>query len=289
MPSGLEAFREFDALRIKVASPGVIKNWSYGEVTKPETINYRTFKAEKDGLFDERIFGPTKDYECYCGKYKKARFKGIICDKCGVEVTSKRVRRERMGHISLASPVAHIWFFRGIPSLISILLGVSSRDVEGVIYFSRYLVTEFDHGKRGPALEKFERDFDQQIKQEQDPANKAKILDAKREGLEVLKGVKLFSVLSEREVELAMPYLKDFAEAMMGAEAIRRALSLVDLGKISVQLRKGVHESRGERGIWARRRLRIVEGLKNAGGEPAWVILAGLPVIPPYLRAMVPV
>ena len=109
MPSGLEAFREFDSLRIKFASPEIIKGWSYGEVTKPETINYRTFKAEKDGLFDERIFGPTKDYECYCGKCKKARFKGIICDKCGVEVTSKRVRRERMGHISLASPVAHIW------------------------------------------------------------------------------------------------------------------------------------------------------------------------------------
>src|SRR3990172_4166405 len=287
MPSGLEAFREFDSLRIKFASPEIIKGWSYGEVTKPETINYRTFKAEKDGLFDERIFGPTKDYECYCGKYKKARFKGIICDKCGVEVTSKRVRRERMGHISLASPVAHIWFFRGIPSLISILLGVSSRDVEGVIYFSRYLVTEFDRDKRGPALENFERDFNQQIKQEQDPANKAKILDAKREGLEVLKGVKLFSVLSEREVELAMPYLKDFAEAMMGAEAIRRALSLVDLGKISVQLRKVVHESRGERGIWARRRLRIVEGLKNAGVEPAWFILTVLPVIPPDLRPMV--
>ena len=129
MPSGLEAFREFDSLRIKFASPEIIKGWSYGEVTKPETINYRTFKAEKDGLFDERIFGPTKDYECYCGKYKKARFKGIICDKCGVEVTSKRVRRERMGHISLASPVAHIWFFRGVPSMVSIFLGISSRDV----------------------------------------------------------------------------------------------------------------------------------------------------------------
>lgn len=287
MPSGLEAFREFDSLKIKVASPEVIKDWSYGEVTKPETINYRTFKAEKDGLFDERIFGPTKDYECYCGKYKKARFKGIICDKCGVEVTSKRVRRERMGHISLASPVAHIWFFRGIPSLISILLGVSSRDVEGVIYFSRYLVTEFDREKRGPALENFEKEFDQRIKQEQDPANKTKILDAKREGLEILKGVKLFSVLSERETELAMPYLKEFSEVMMGAEAIRRALSLVDLGKISVQLRKVVQDSHGERGIWARRRLRIVEGLKNAGIEPAWFILTVLPVIPPDLRPMV--
>jgi len=287
MPSGLEAFREFDSLRIKFASPEIIKGWSYGEVTKPETINYRTFKSEKDGLFDERIFGPTKDYECYCGKYKKARFKGIICDKCGVEVTSKRVRRERMGHISLASPVAHIWFFRGVPSLISILLGISSRDVEGVIYFSRYLITEFDREKRGPVLEKFEHDLNQQIKQEQDPANKVKLSDTKREGLEVLKSVKLFSVLSEREAELALPYLKEFSEVMMGAEAIRRALALVDLGKISLQLRKFVHESKGERGVWARRRLRIVEGLKNAGVEPAWFILTVLPVIPPDLRPMV--
>ena len=287
MPSGLEAFREFDSLRIKFASPEIIKGWSYGEVTKPETINYRTFKAEKDGLFDERIFGPTKDYECYCGKYKKARFKGIICDKCGVEVTSKRVRRERMGHISLASPVAHIWFFRGVPSMVSILLGISSRDVEGVIYFSRYLITEFDREKRGPVLEKFEHDLNQQIKQEQDPANKIKLSDTKREGLEVLKSVKLFSVLSEREVELALPYLKEFSEVMMGAEAIRRALALVDLGKISLQLRKVVHESKGERGVWARRRLRIVEGLKNAGVEPAWFILTVLPVIPPDLRPMV--
>src|SRR3990170_1299468 len=287
MPSGLEAFREFDSLRIKFASPEIIKGWSYGEVTKPETINYRTFKSEKDGLFDERIFGPTKDYECYCGKYKKARFKGIICDKCGVEVTSKRVRRERMGHISLASPVAHIWFFRGVPSMVSILLGISSRDVEGVIYFSRYLITEFDREKRGPVLEKFEHDLNQQIKQEQDPANKIKLSDTKREGLEVLKSVKLFSVLSEREVELALPYLKEFSEVMMGAEAIRRALALVDLGKISLQLRKVVHESKGERGVWARRRLRIVEGLKNAGVEPAWFILTVLPVIPPDLRPMV--
>ena len=287
MPSGLEAFREFDSLKIKFSSPEIIKGWSYGEVTKPETINYRTFKAEKDGLFDERIFGPTKDYECYCGKYKKARFKGIICDKCGVEVTSKRVRRERMGHISLASPVAHIWFFRGVPSMVSILLGISSRDVEGVIYFSRYLITEFDREKRGPVLEKFEHDLNQQIKQEQDPANKIKLSDTKREGLEVLKSVKLFSVLSEREVELALPYLKEFSEVMMGAEAIRRALALVDLGKISLQLRKVVHESKVERGVWARRRLRIVEGLKNAGVEPAWFILTVLPVIPPDLRPMV--
>jgi len=171
--------------------------------------------------------------------------------------------------------------------MVSILLGISSRDVEGVIYFSRYLITEFDREKRGPVLEKFEHDLNQQIKQEQDPANKIKLSDTKREGLEVLKSVKLFSVLSEREVELALPYLKEFSEVMMGAEAIRRALALVDLGKISLQLRKVVHESKGERGVWARRRLRIVEGLKNAGVEPAWFILTVLPVIPPDLRPMV--
>ncbi len=287
MPSTLEGFRQFDSLRIAIASPEMIKDWSYGEVTKPETINYRTFKAEKDGLFDERIFGPTKDYECYCGKYKKARFKGIICDKCGVEVTSKRVRRERMGHITLASPVAHIWFFRGVPSLISILLGISSRDVEGVIYFSRYLVTAFDRDKRASALESFERDYERLIKEEQDPSAKAKLLDSEREGLEILKSVKLFSVLAEWEQELVADYLKSFAEVMMGAEAIRRALATVDLNKVSTQLRKIVHESKGDRGIWARRRLRIVEGLKNSGINPTWLVLTVLPVIPPDLRPMV--
>ena len=287
MPSNLEAFRQFEALRIRTASPEIIKSWSYGEVTKPETINYRTFKAEKDGLFDERIFGPTKDYECYCGKYKKARFKGIICDKCGVEVTSKRVRRERMGHITMASPVAHIWFFRGVPSLISILLGISSRDVEGVIYFSRHLVTEFDREKRPAALESLERDFNQRIKEEQDPAVRTKLQDEKREGLEILKNVKLFSILTEPEAELTAPYLKGFSEVMMGAEAIRRALSAIDLNKIAAQLRKTLGESKGERGIWARRRLRIVEGLKNAEVEPAWFVLTVLPVIPPDLRPMV--
>jgi len=155
MPNTFASFKDFDALKISIASPEKIKEWSFGEVTKPETINYRTFRAEKDGLFDERIFGPTKDYECYCGKYKKARFKGIICDKCGVEVTSKRVRRERMGHISLASPIAHVWFFRGVPSIISVVLGLSLRDVEGVIYFSRHMVTEFDKTKKKEVIERF--------------------------------------------------------------------------------------------------------------------------------------
>lgn len=147
---------DFSALQIKVASPETIKSWSHGEVKKPETINYRSLKAEKDGLFDEKIFGPMKDYECYCGKYKRIRYKGIICDKCGVEVTQSRVRRERMGHISLAAPVAHIWFFKGAPSKLSLLLDISPRNLNALIYFSQYVVLEVDSDEKMAALERLE-------------------------------------------------------------------------------------------------------------------------------------
>ena len=143
---------DFTGLLIKLASPDEVKNWSYGEVIKPETINYRTLKPEKDGLFDERIFGPTKDWECYCGKYKRIRYRGIICDKCGVEVTQSKVRRERMGHISLAAPVAHVWFFKGAPSKLSLLLDISPRALEGVIYFAQYLVVHVDEDNKKKVL-----------------------------------------------------------------------------------------------------------------------------------------
>ncbi|MCX6793566.1 MAG: DNA-directed RNA polymerase subunit beta', partial [Candidatus Gottesmanbacteria bacterium] len=143
---------DFAGLKITIASPEEIKAWSYGEVTKPETINYRTLKPEKDGLFDERIFGPTKDWECYCGKYKRIRYRGIICDKCGVEVTQSKVRRERMGHIALVAPVAHVWYFKGAPSKLSLLLDISPRALEEVIYFAQYLVTKVDEEKRKGVL-----------------------------------------------------------------------------------------------------------------------------------------
>ncbi|KKS80715.1 MAG: DNA-directed RNA polymerase subunit beta' [Candidatus Gottesmanbacteria bacterium GW2011_GWC1_43_10] len=143
---------DFSGLKITLASPATIKDWSYGEVTKPETINYRTLKPEKDGLFDERIFGPTKDWECYCGKYKRIRYRGIICDKCGVEVTQSKVRRERMGHITLAAPVAHVWFFKGAPSKLSLLLDMTPRALESIIYFAQYLVLAVDETKRKEVL-----------------------------------------------------------------------------------------------------------------------------------------
>src|SRR4051794_24635947 len=145
----------FSAIRISLASPDQIREWSKGEVTKPETINYRTLRPEKDGLFDERIFGPTKDWECYCGKYKRIRYRGIICDKCGVEVTLSRVRRERMGHIGLASPVAHVWFFKGSSSSLSLILDMSQKDLESVIYYASYLVTGIDDEKKKKALDDF--------------------------------------------------------------------------------------------------------------------------------------
>src|SRR5256885_2384124 len=145
---------DFNAIRISLASPEQIRGWSYGEVTKPETINYRTLKPEKDGLFCERIFGPTKDWECYCGKYKRVRYKGIICDKCGVEVARAKVRRERMGHIELASPVSHIWYFKGTPSRLGLLLDVSPRNLERILYFALYIVTRVHEDERQRALER---------------------------------------------------------------------------------------------------------------------------------------
>ena len=164
---------DFSALQIKIASPEDIIGWSHGEVKKPETINYRSLKPEKDGLFDEKIFGPSKDYECYCGKYKRIRYKGIVCDKCGVEVTEAKVRRERMAHIKLASPVAHIWFFKGAPSKLSLLLDISPRNLNSIMYFSQYIVLEVDNEEKKLVLERLDVDQVAAFDQLRDNAEKA--------------------------------------------------------------------------------------------------------------------
>ena len=158
-PDSFKNIYDFSGLQLKLASPDIIKSWSRGEVTKPETINYRTLRPEKDGLFDERIFGPVKDWECYCGKYKRIRYKGIICDKCGVEVTHSRVRRERMGHITLACPVAHVWYFKGAPSRLSLLLDVSPKSLESVIYFAQYIVTSVDDKLQAKTHDRLQKDY----------------------------------------------------------------------------------------------------------------------------------
>ncbi len=238
----------FDAIQIGIASPEKIREWSYGEVTKPETINYRTQKPERDGLFCERIFGPTRDWECHCGRYKRIRYKGVICEKCGVEVTKSKVRRERMGHIELAAPVTHIWYLRGVPSRISILLDVSPKELEQVVYFVSFIV--LDPGTV-PELHKKQ-------------------------------------VISDKEYrELLETYdVKDFRVGM-GAEAVQELLNDVNLDEESAQLKQIIETSVGQRRLKAVKRLEIVEAFRQSGNLPSWMVLDVLPVLPPELRPMV--
>jgi len=237
----------FESIRIGLASPEKIRSWSSGEVKKPETINYRTLKPERDGLFCERIFGPTKDWECHCGKYKRVRYKGVICDRCGVEVTKSKVRRERMGHIELAAPVSHIWYFKGIPSRMGLILDMSPRTLEKVLYFVSYIVL--------------------------DPGD---VPDLTKKQL-----------LTESEYrELKEQYGNRF-RAGMGAEAIKELLEEIDLDQLSEELRAELRESTGQRKVRAIRRLEVVEAFRKSGDRPEWMILDVIPVIPPELRPMV--
>ena len=237
----------FDSMRIALASPEKIREWSYGEVKKPETINYRTLKPERDGLFCERIFGPTRDWECHCGKYKRIRYKGIICDRCGVEVTRAKVRRERMGHIELAAPVSHIWYFKGIPSRMGLILDISPRALEKVLYFAYYIV--LDPGENTDLTKK--------------------------------------SLLSEKEYHDAREKFGSTFRVGMGAEAIKELLEELDLDQMSETLRKEVHSFSGQKKIRSIRRLEVVEAFRKSGNKPSWMILDAVPVIPPELRPMV--
>ncbi len=246
----------FESIKIGLASPEQIKEWSYGEVTKPETINYRTLKPEKDGLFCERIFGPTKDSECHCGKYKRVRHKGIICDRCGVEVTKAKVRRERMGHIELAAPVSHIWYFKGIPSRIGLMLDITPRNLERVLYYSAYIVTAVDESlKDGYSL----RETPPEVKQ----------------------------ILDEKEYMDKREKFGDDFEAGMGAEAIKKLLCQVDLDALSAELREELNSNSGQKKAKALKRLEVVEAFRSSGNKPEWMIMDIVPVIPPELRPMV--
>ena len=250
MPETNETYHPmtFDAIKIGLASPVKILEWSHGEVKKPETINYRTLKPEKDGLFCERIFGPSKDWECHCGKYKKIRYKGVICDRCGVEVTKASVRRERMGHIKLAAPVSHIWYFKGIPSRMGLILDISPRTLEKVLYFASYIV--LDPGSTSL-----------QYKQ---------VLSEKeyREEVEKYGGTGGFRV-------------------GMGAEAIQELLKAIDLEKDSADLRKQLADATGQKRARIIKRLEVVEAFLHSGNRPEWMIMDVIPVIPPDIRPMV--
>ena len=308
----LEA-NDFDAVRISLASPEQILSWSYGEVTKPETINYRTLKPERDGLFCERIFGPTKDFECACGKYKRIRFKGIICDKCGVEIARSKVRRERMGHIDLACPVSHIWFARGIPSRIGLLLDLSARSLERVIYFSHYIITSVDEAARQETIKQLEEDISQEMA-ERKTALESKIAELERkqatieevnqlrrnfkntkaqleEGLpakiEQLKDLRQGALLTETQYqELKQNYAHIF-EAGMGSEAILKLLKDIDLDEMRSRLIQETRSSSGQRRRKAAKQLQLVEAFRRSSNKPEWMILTSLPVLPPDLRPMV--
>src|ERR671917_544445 len=239
----------FDQIRIALASPEKIRSWSFGEIKKPETINYRTFKPERDGLFCARIFGPIKDYECLCGKYKRMKYKGVICEKCGVEVTLARVRRDRMGHIELAAPVAHIWFLKSLPSRIGLLLDMTLKDLERILYFESYVVIE--------------------------------------PGLTPLKERQLLT--EDEYIRAQDEYGEDSFTAMVGAEAIRKILTELDLEKIAADTRQEIATTTSElKPKKLMKRLKIIEAFLLSGNKPEWMILTQVPVIPPDLRPLVP-
>ena len=245
----VEGVQSFDQIKISIASPERIMSWSFGEIKKPETINYRTFKPERDGLFCARIFGPVKDYECLCGKYKRMKYRGIVCEKCGVEVTLSRVRRERMGHIELASPVAHIWFLKSLPSRIGMMLDMTLKNLERVLYFEQYIVV--DSGLT--PLQKFQMMTEEEF------------LDAQDE------------------------YGEESFTAGIGAEAIRELLIAMDLEKAREDIRTELIETTSTvKPKKLIKRLKLVESFIKSGNRPEWMILTVIPVIPPDLRPLVP-
>jgi DNA-directed RNA polymerase subunit beta' len=304
---------DFDAVRISLASPEQIRSWSYGDVTKPETINYRTLKPERDGLFCERIFGPTKDFECYCGKYKRIRYKGVICDKCGVEVARAKVRRERMGHIELACPVSHIWFAKGIPSRLGLLLDLSPRSLEHVLYFSQYIVTTVKEETREEAILQLEAKQEETIAKqqseleekivlmEQDKATveeinrlreqfieeRTKLEEDIANDIEQLRDIKVKKILTENQYHDLKEKYGDVFEAGMGAEAILQIIKNIDLDELRNELLQETQSSSGQRRKKASKQLRVVEAFRNSGNKPEWMILTVLPVLPPDLRPMV--
>ena len=279
---------QFDAISIKLASPERIKEWSYGEVTKPETINYRTQRSERNGLFDEKIFGPDKDFECYCGKYRGIRYKGIICEKCGVEITRSIVRRERMGHIELATPVAHIWFLKNVPSRISLVMGVPVSDLEKVIYFAGYIVTSVSEVEKTRVLKDLESEFKAKVKTLQDDKSKLALKElalATRRDIESLVPGK---VLNEIEYHRSSVKYPTIFEAGIGAEAIHNILKDINLNKLLKDLTIELEHSPSTEISRMNKRISTIQWMINAGIRPEWMFLVRIPVVPPAIRPMVP-
>ncbi len=318
---------EFKGVRLKLASPETILQWSHGEVTKPETINYRTQRPEKDGLFDEKIFGPIKDWECYCGKYKRIRYKGIVCDKCGVEVTKSSVRRERMGHIKLSVPVTHIWFLRGVPSRLGLILDLGVMELEKVVYFASYIITSVDEEARLATVDQIEKEFkakkkaieekfetmiaksrsemagkggnkDKDVLASEIDAETTRLKDAWSKELEALedirdqarqelKSIKKYQVISELQYRDLSLKYGPVFTASIGAEGLKGLLEEINLEQLSQELQAELPELEGQAERKMLKRLKLVKSLVNSGIRPEWMLIDNLPVIPPDLRPMV--
>ena len=244
----LENTIDFESLQIGLASPDKIRFWSYGEVEKPETINYRTFKPERKGLFCEKIFGPVKDWECSCGKYRRVRYRGIVCERCGVEVTHSKVRRERMGHLELAAPVTHIWFLKGIPGFLGLILDMTTRSLEEIIYYDSYIVTNVE-----VSVKEYE------IKQ-------------------IIPTSEYFDIKEK---------YGDKVTIEIGASAIKSLLTQIKINELIKELRKEMLEVKGQKRIKITKRLRILESIQKSGNKPEWLVLDVVPIMPPDLRPMV--
>ncbi len=278
---------DFNSITLKLASPDRIREWSYGEVTKPETINYRTGRSERGGLFDEKIFGPEKDYECYCGKYRRIRYKDIVCEKCGVEVTRSIVRRERMGHIELASPVAHIWFLRGVPSRMSSLLNIPITDLEKVVYFAGYIITKVHEEEKASIISNIETEYKSKVKSTNDEETREKLKEllaaAKKEINDIYEG----KVLNEISFHhFSLKYGTCF-EANIGAEAIYNLFKNLDLEKLKAATEKMLEKASSLEREKLQKRLALIRAMIHSQIRPEWMFLTVIPVIPPALRPMV--
>ena len=286
---------DFDSVRLTLASPDQIAEWSHGEITKPETINYRTQRYEPDGLFCEKIFGPSKDWECYCGKYKRIRYNGIVCDKCGVEVTRSIVRRERMGHIKLATPVSHIWFLRGVPSKIGLVLGISPQDLERVIYFSSYIIMEVNDTLKAQSLEQLEKEY--KVKQKElkagEKGSKAaeklvdELKDQYRTTKDDIRNLRPYQILSEVEYFNLSSRFGQIFTAGIGAEAVRKILEKIDIKKQLKILKAELTDNEATDQKKLLQRLKVYQGFEKASLRFEWMLPTAIPVIPPDLRPMV--
>ncbi|MFA5934336.1 MAG: DNA-directed RNA polymerase subunit beta' [Candidatus Paceibacterota bacterium] len=282
------ADQNFNIISISVASPEVIEGWSFGEITKPETINYRTQRSERGGLFDEKIFGPDKDYECYCGKYKGIRYKGIVCEKCGVEIIRSIVRRERMGHIALSSPVSHIWFLRGTPSRLGAIMGMSVGDLEKVIYFAGYIIIKTTESEKERILKEIDNEFKNKVKSVTDEKTKEALkemaLNAKKEVESIQEGKVLDEVMFHK---FSIKYGAAF-EAGIGGEVIYEILKKLDLVELAKKIEGKLEKANTIDSEKLNKRLSLIRSMIASGSRPEWMFLTKIPVIPPALRPMVP-